>query len=423
MSETKRYATSFPMNNRLIRFVIAVAMFSMHYAADAYELGTHARITYKAYEQSVLKKDSQLIKNLGIDLSDPDNPFGTQYYDISGSDIWAREITPFEEGFMTERPDNPNPALPWGNNPLPLSLPGWLLRGAIREDDYPFGPNPMDDPVNAFRPRNHFYDPAQNRAITTILGLSLGEKAPDWGLGTSDVFGNPSGENTFRNNHYSVYDAREALYRALTGKKKDGSDAGPDNQPATKQDRDKYWATLFRALGDIVHLVEDMAQPQHTRNDPHAGKKFDSNFAPLGHKSVYEAYVEARATGGTFEVPGVFSMAANGLTYDGYAAPRFTDYLSYFTTRHQHPNPDKILARQGLADYSNRGFFSAGTNIESENNVYTLPDRNPAAYTPTDLYVDWQGEPLGSDPNAKVTILQGSVPDSLPGSVYTLFSL
>src|SRR3989304_2654902 len=123
----------------------------------------------------------------------------------------------------------------------------------------------------------------------------------------------------------------------------------------------------------------------------------------------------SRRSAGTFEVPGVFSMAANGLTYDGYAAPRFTDYLSYFTTRHQHPNPDKILARQGLADYSNRGFFSAGTNIESENNVDTLPDRNPAAYTPTDLYVDWQGEPLGSDPNAKVTILQGSVPDSLPG--------
>jgi hypothetical protein len=76
-----------------------------------------------------------------------------------------------------------------------------------------------------------------------------------------------------------------------------------------------------------------MGQPQHTRNDPHAGKKFDSNFAPLGHKSVYEAYVEARATGGTLEVPGVFNIAAHGLSYDGYPIPRFTDYLSYFTTR------------------------------------------------------------------------------------------
>ena len=388
------------------------ALFAVAHA-DAYELATHARMTQAAASRSVLS-DAQFYKSLGIDsiVLNPaggfaTNPFGDSYYDVSGNTVNARQADPngvqFDVRFL---------GLPDG---LELTLPAWLMRGAIREDDYPFGPNPMDDPVNAFRPRNHFYDPAQNRALTTILGLSLGEKAPDWGLGTSDVFGNPSGENTFRNNHYSVYDAREALYRALTGKKKDGSDAGPDNQPATKQDRDKYWATLFRALGDIVHLVEDMAQPQHTRNDPHAGKKFDSNFAPLGHKSVYEAYVEARATGGTFEVPGVFSMAANGLTYDGYAAPRFTDYLSYFTTRHQHPNPDKILARQGLADYSNRGFFSAGTNIESENNVYTLPDRNPAAYTPTDLYVDWQGEPLGSDPNAKVTILQGSVPDSLPG--------
>ena len=36
---------------------------------------------------------------------------------------------------MTESKDNPSPAIPWGSNPLPRSLQGWLLRGAIREDD------------------------------------------------------------------------------------------------------------------------------------------------------------------------------------------------------------------------------------------------------------------------------------------------
>src|SRR3990167_6758199 len=368
------------MNNRLIRLAIVVTVLLWHFAANAYELGTHARLTYKAYEQSVLNKDSQLIKDLGIDLSDPNNPFGTQYYDISDSDIRERDITSFEDGYMNDR-KNPNPVIPIGTDPR--SLPGWLLRGAIREDDVlqPDNGQPVDDPYNTGnvlldnRVLNPFYAPVHNWPLT--VGVTLGKRAPDWASGTNDVFNQPNTPENGRRNHFTVFDAREAMYRALTGKKKDNTDAGLNNQPATEADRKAYWATLFSALGDIVHLVEDMAQTQNTRNDPHAGKKFDSNFAPLGHKSVYEAYVEARATGGTFEVPGVFSMAANGLTYDGYAAPRFTDYLSYFTTRHQHPNPDKILARQGLADYSNRGFFSAGTNIESENNVYTLPDRNP----------------------------------------------
>ncbi len=282
--------------------------------AHAYELATHGRLTHEAYKRSVLKSDSELLKGLGIkDIT----TFGTSYYDISGDQVVQREKNDFEQSAkrMPEEVD-------------PISLPGWLLRGAIREDDYPFGPNPMDDPVNAVRPFNHFYDPVLNRALTTILGITPGEKAPDWGLGVRDVFSNPNDENIFRDNHFTVFDAREAMYRALTGKSKDNQEVA-----ATKDDRNKYWATLFRALGDIVHLVEDMAQPQHTRNDPHAGKKFDSNFAPLGHKSVYEAYVEARATGGTLEVPGVFSIAANGLTYDGYTTPRFTDYLSYFTTR------------------------------------------------------------------------------------------
>ena len=345
-------------NKPFARFTAVVVSLMLVSSANAYELGTHARLTYKAYEQSVLVTDPSLAKNLGIDINlgaNQSNPFGDIYYDASGNAVQERQANSFEVDFMTERPDNPNPALLWGNNPLPLSLPGWLLRGAIREDDYPFGPNPMDDPVNAFRPRNHFYDPAQNRALTTILGLSLGEKAPDWGLGTSDVFGNPSGENTFRNNHYSVYDAREALYRALTGKKKDGSDAGPDSQPATEAHRKAYWATLFRALGDIVHLVQDMAQPQHTRNDMHSG------ILGYGHKSVYELYLDCRATGGRVQAidnyQDYYLDACGSLTYTGYATPVFTKYSDYFSTRDG--------SGKGLADYSNRNFFTAGTNLSS----------------------------------------------------------
>jgi hypothetical protein len=52
-------------------------------------------------------------------------------------------------------------------------------------------------------------------------------------------------------------DAREYQLKSLT--------------ETTKVDREKNAALLFRTLGQVIHLVQDMAQPQHTRNDPHSG--------------------------------------------------------------------------------------------------------------------------------------------------------
>src|SRR3989344_1547929 len=400
------------MNNRLIHLAIVVTVLLWHFAANAYELGTHARITYKAYEQSVLNKDSQLIKDLGIDLSDPNNPFGTQYYDISDSDIRERDITSFEDGYMNDR-KNPNPVIPIGTDPR--SLPGWLLRGDLREADVPQPDNgqPVDDPYNTGnvlldnRVLNHFYDPVHNWPLT--VGVTLGKRAPDWASGTNDVFNQPNTPKTGRRNHFTVFDAREAMYRALTGKKKDNTDAGLNNQPATEADRKAYWATLFRALGDIVHLVEDMAQPQHTRNDPHAGKGGPIAEAVLtGHKSLYEAYIETRAAAKAFELPSGDKFIPPPLTYDGYATLRFTDYLSYSPPRHKEGD---LLKRQGLADYSNRGFFSAGQNLNPFDAQYDYPSNNAPSYGRQPVEINWVGNPFGGT----MTLFTGTVTDSLTG--------
>src|SRR5690606_14585558 len=97
-----------------------------------------------------------------------------------------------------------------------------------------------------------------------------------------------------RRNHYSILDAREAMYRALTGRARDGREVAP-----TQAERNKYWATTFRALGDVVHLVQDMGQPQHTRNDPHLG----CYLLLAGEASVYEKYIESRALGLAYGTP------------------------------------------------------------------------------------------------------------------------
>ena len=83
----------------------------------------------------------------------------------------------------------------------------------------------------------------------------------NWSLGTYDAFTLPIHDNRFIN-HFTMFDAREAQYRALTGHATDGSkNIAPLGLGATEpQIRDAYWATLFRAVenrgfhhGDMNH--------------------------------------------------------------------------------------------------------------------------------------------------------------------------
>ena len=54
------------------------------------------------------------------------------------------------------------------------------MRGAIREDDWPAGPNPKDDPVNAIRSASHLFDPVTNSPLVSP-GVYY-TTAPNWDL-------------------------------------------------------------------------------------------------------------------------------------------------------------------------------------------------------------------------------------------------
>jgi hypothetical protein len=88
----------------------------------------------------------------------------------------------------------------------------------------------------------HFFNPR--------TGLGLGgifKPSPDWALEDEDI-NRPIPQ-------YSLTDFRDYLGLALTA--------------ADASIREKGFGRAFRSIGHVVHHIEDMAQPQHTRDDAH----------------------------------------------------------------------------------------------------------------------------------------------------------
>ncbi len=168
----------------------------------------------------------------------------------------------------------------------------YIMYGSVAEDDEGF-----------LRFVNHFYDPINE------TGLGLSPTALSWGYSNSA-------------NDYSWTKARSYMYQALTG--------------ADIRARHENFQKLFRSLGQIIHLVEDMAHPSHTRNDPHAShyEPFGGILAPALNPSHLEDWAQIH----TGEVA-AFSNLASG--------PQLA--VSF-----DHPF-------RTLSSFSNRNFFSDDT--------------------------------------------------------------
>ena len=381
-----------------IMFKLFFSLLALLYAdtsALSFELVTHGAITNQAYNVSSLTS-TDLVVHLG--LADLQNAFGSRHYDISGPQVARRAATEFELGKMQDGKNNQ------------FKIRGWLMRGAIREDDGPsteidYFQYADSDPYGKIsRFCNHFFDPITRKPLSsTLFGDPVGYlgcpnlenvNAPNWALGTTDAFALNLVDSQSRN-HFSAFNAREAMWRALTLKTKAGDPAPGMVDDSDTQRRNAYWATTFRSLGDMVHLLQDMGQPQHTRNEGHG----------TGHAAVFEKYADARASGAAeFKFDGEGKLRSDPDIPDGplralplllgYPIPRFYRYSDYWSTEQGSAS---ILAGNGLADYSSRGFFTPKKNLGAAANDFPKPTNNEGAYTITtdasSSYGDCSGVP------------------------------
>ncbi len=389
----------------------------------AFGLFTHGLITDRAYQLSALGSSPNGLTKLG--LQDLDNAFGDTYYDFTSGSTTTRSVNNYERSLMPKGDIDNNYR----------RIRGWILRGAIREDDgalplltfstqpYFADPDPFGN-INRFC--NHFFDPVNLRPLTSTFLSDPGAyvfcpnsqnlMAPNWALGSADAFAaTPQEIDNFRN-HYSIFSARESMWRALTLTQKGGSRAPKAASESDEDSRKYYWATTFRALGDALHLNQDMAQPQHTRNEGHG----------TGHAAIFESYLDARAFPDDINIVTGFEIDAEKLSVrqlknaplsltPDYAIPKFARYADYWSTA---PGSASVTAAgKGLADYSSRGFLTPAKNVNTSANDMVLPNRSSSSYA-RDYVV------AGSDPcspqQGGVYYLLGDVRDSITGSADTI---
>jgi hypothetical protein len=259
--------------------------------------------------------------------------------------------------FNALNPANPNPQQAFTIGTETYTALGWVAAGSIREDT-----DPLPSVLPVERPLFHFYDPQFGRglfyipppAVTGFSGVSSvsGTSSPVWATsaavptvgeaGTLGVcwsgLGCPQGPSTpfnFANNYSfsgapaNVGDARSYYLNGLT--------------MVAQSDRNTNLGLMFLSLGHVIHLLQDAAQPQHVRNDAHL-ESGNPILSYLNNPSVYEHYVDA-----TYSSPRQQNWTTWATSYSPTSFPLLENFFSDGKGR-------------GLAEFTNEGFVSAGTN-------------------------------------------------------------
>ncbi len=193
---------------------------------------------------------------------------------------------------------------------IPEEFEDEIIEGSRREDDL-------------VRWMNHFYDPVNNRGLTAVPGNWLSSK--EWSRSADEQVSalyNPIVNTTIADllavtNPMALRETDFTWERAI--------------QDYVKGDRER----AFRALGQVLHLIEDASVPDHTRNDPHPA--FDDHDA-LGTGSPYEIWTK------NFNLSSPDNNLPNRLS--GKKPVMLGNLEEYF---------------DGLATYSNNNFYSKDT--------------------------------------------------------------
>ena len=158
---------------------------------------------------------------------------------------------------MPARAELAYPATTGGNTDLVCLI----MIGAAQEDN--------DYLVRVF---NHFFDVQYNNFAGRGMSVRADrESSPDWAIeDTADI----GDRNIVAAQIYSVRQLQQYYLQAFTA--------------SSRSDRITYFGRAMEAAGHVIHHVQDMAQPQHVRNDQHTHPIPGTSINP--DWSFYERY-------------------------------------------------------------------------------------------------------------------------------------
>ncbi|UCE59025.1 MAG: hypothetical protein JSU63_16470, partial [Phycisphaerales bacterium] len=213
----------------------------------------------------------------------------------------------------------------------------WIRVGAEKEDDANI--------LVLVRYLRHFLDPITDAGF--------------WWYPAANVWGTNRIENDWDFNA-----ARTFYFNALTS--------------ALPADRSEHMAHTFRAVGQVMHLIQDMGSTAHTRGDPHP------SFAPFEAYTSTHFGTVAQMNG----LPGITTVppAADPPRYALEAQLPEFHLLSDFwdTDQWQGAGFDGFTDKPpGLAEYTNYNFFSGDTVFKTDNYPHpSVADTNLNALFP-----------------------------------------
>lgn len=320
---------------------VVVGLLGAVSSALAYEPSTHRELSRLAFDRSRLS-DSALLADLGF----------------SQSGVY-REVT--VDG-VAVGPQQPREVVAFG----------------AAEEDFS---SPLNCANAAWtRPFNHFFDP-QHGGRALEFGGTLGHSSPNWVLedtGSVATIGVSCLAEGGRPQNFSYRDAQVNLYAALT-----------QSNPA---DRDTSIGLVLQTLGHVVHHVQDMAQPAHTRNEAHS---------PINppERAWIETYTEAYVNA---SIP---TIVGN----NPYPVPSFARARDFWVTS-AASSPTYV----GMAEYTSQNFISQSTGFRSSGSTvlpnpdFSLPSGQGKTFTQRDVTIRLQD---GNTLSGPMLVVSGSIYD------------
>jgi hypothetical protein len=234
--------------------------------------------------------------------------------------------------------------------PIPGYTRVWerLTLGGSAEDLKPF---------SFVRSFNHFHDPLARNWSLAGFNFETSSKPParrgsqpippggNRHYDTSSAVWAQSPDQGMFYGRYSWPAAREYFFKALTA--------------GSESDRNKNYAECFRALGQVMHLVQDASVPSHARNDAHVFYE-------------YERFIERMSQGDRHFLDDLAKepvpVRCSDLTKDVGRDPAATVPIAGLFDRDVYDgrNPEVTTGPDvGLAEYTNANFFSEDTVASS----------------------------------------------------------